>query len=61
MRINFADNNRRSNQNQSNNKRKNIIPVVLEKRVQNKTSSALRIEGPLAIIRSNSQYVRMAG
>lgn len=61
MRINFADNNRRSNQNQSNNKRKNIKPIVLEKRVQNKPSSAFRIEGPLAIIRSNTQYVRMAG
>ena len=61
MRINFADNNRRPNQNQLNNKRNNNKPVVLEKRVQNKPSNVLRIEGSLAIIRSNTQYVRMVG
>lgn len=61
MRINFTDNNKRMNQNQPNSKRKNNKPVVLEKRVQNKPSNAFRIEGPLAIIRSNTQYVRMAG
>lgn len=61
MRTYFVDNNRRQNRNQSNNKRKTIRPVVCEKRVQNKPSNAFRIEGPLAIIRSNTQYVRMAG
>lgn len=61
MSTNFVDDNRRQNRNQSNNKRKTIRPVVLEKRAQNKPSNVFRIEGPLAIIRSNSQYVRMAG
>ena len=61
MKISFADNNRRPNRNQSNNQRKNIKPVVPEKRIQNKPSNDLRIEGALAIIRTNTQYVRMVG
>ena len=60
MKTNFADNNRRQNRNQSNNKRKTIRPVVLEKRVQNKPSNVFRIEGTLAIICSHTRYVRMA-
>lgn len=61
MRTNFVDNKRRQNRNQSNNKPKMLRHVALEKRVQNKPSNDFRIKGPLAIIRSNTQYRRMAG
>ena len=61
MRINFVDDNRRQNRNQSNDKQKIIKPAVLEKRVQNKLSNAFRIEGPLAVVCLNTQYVRVAG
>lgn len=61
MRINFVANNRKQNRNQSNSKQKITKPVAHEKRVQNKSSNAFRIEGPLAVVRPNAQYVRAAG
>ena len=38
-----------------------ITAKVIEKRVQNKPSNTRRMKGPLAIIRLNAQYGKMAG
>ena len=61
MRINFVNGSNRNMQQTYNRRTEMRMIKMLEKRIQNKPSNACRMEGPLAIIRSNTRNVKMAG
>lgn len=61
MRTNFVNRNTKNNHQAYNRKVESRTVKMIEKRVQNKPSNTRRMEGPLAIIRLNTRYEKMAG
>lgn len=61
MRTNFVNRNTKNNHHTYNRKTESRTTKMLEKRVQNKPSNIRRMEGPLAIVRLNTRYEKMAG